>query len=52
LIRCGATIGFGRREVAKRLEQAPVVDPVDLFEGDGLDRVIAASGAASMTKAR
>ena len=41
-------LGFGRRDVADRLEQAPIVEPVDPFEGGILYGLEAAPRAASV----
>jgi hypothetical protein len=41
-----ARLGFGGRDIADGLEQAPVVKPVDPFQGGKLDRLDAAPGTA------
>ena len=47
-LRIVARLGFGRREVSDRLEQPPVVEPVDPFEGCELDRLKAAPRPAAV----
>ena len=41
-MRIVARLGFGRRDIADRLEQPPVVEPVDPFQRRELDRLEAA----------
>ena len=41
-----ARLGFGGRDIADRLEEAPMVEPVDPFQGGKLDRLEAAPGTA------
>ena len=43
LIQCGVVVGlgFGGRLFSDGLEQAPIVEPVDPFEGSELYRFIA-----------
>ena len=43
-----ARLGFGGRDIADGLEEPPVVEPVDPFEGGELDRFGMAPGAATM----
>ena len=43
-----ARLGFGGRDIADRLEEAPMVEPVDPFQGGKLDRLEAAPGTAPM----
>jgi hypothetical protein len=42
-----ARLGFGGRDIADRLEQAPMVEPVAPFEGSELHRLGMAPGTAS-----
>ena len=39
MFQCGVEVGpgFGRWDVADGFKQAPVIEPVDLFEGDEID---------------
>ena len=41
-----ARLSFGGRDIADRLEEAPMVEPVDPFQGGKLDRLDAAPGTA------
>ena len=41
-----ARFGLGGRDISDRLEQAPIVEPVDPFEGGELDGLEAAPGPA------
>jgi hypothetical protein len=42
-----ARLGFGGRDIADGLEEAPVVEPVDPFEGGERHRLGLAPGAAT-----
>ena len=46
-LRIVARLGFGRRDVSDRLEAAPVVEPVDPFEGCELDGLKTAPGSSA-----
>ena len=47
-MRIIARLGFGRREVSDRLQQPPVVEPVDPFPRRELDRLEAAPRPAAV----
>ena len=47
-MRIIARLGFGRREVSNRLQQPPVVEPVDPFQRRELDRLEAAPRPAAV----
>ena len=45
-----ARFGFGGRDISDRLEEAPMVEPVDPFEGGELDRLEAAPRSTPMNE--
>ena len=47
-MRIVARLGFGRRDVSDRLQQPPVVEPVDLLQRRELDRLEAAPRPAAV----